>query len=143
MLRMLALLLTAIAALADVSAMDLAALDQVIEKCERDKALPVFLAEPKRRSDFLTFVYSEQLAISSERSLLAQARRTPRATPPPQTKEALPAPAQADQDLVSKQILLDDRQRALDEVRRVESIRREAVDEKRQYFLSRCPSTRK
>lgn len=140
---MFSLLLLAAASPADISAMDLPALDQVIEKCEREKALPVFLAEPRRRSDFLTFVFSEQSAIGSERIQLTQARRAARSAPPAQGKEAQALAAQTEQDLSQKLLLLDDRQRALDEIRRIENIRREAVDEKRQYFLSRCSSTKK
>jgi hypothetical protein len=52
---LLSILFTAAAILA--SPMDLAALDEAIERCRRDDVLPVFAGEVQRRSAFVTAAY--------------------------------------------------------------------------------------
>lgn len=135
----------AIAAPAMSGPMDFAALDRAIERCERGTVLPVFASEAQRRSEFLTAVYEEQAAISAERIAAADKRRALReaAQSAAEGTAAAPHPAETDQALALVQLELDDRQRALDERRRLETIRQQAVDLKRQYFLSRCASGKK
>ena len=137
-------LISAMAASALIEPMDLPAVDRAIESCDRAAVLPVFAAEAQRRSAFATSVYQEQAAISIERKVAADARRALR-------EAALNVPANTgtsstqgtDRELELKQLALEDRQRALDDRRRLEQIRQQAVDLKRNYFLSRCPADKK
>ncbi|AQR73120.1 hypothetical protein [Sphingomonas sp. LM7] len=116
--------------------MDFPALDTAIERCERAIVLPVFATEAQRRSTAVTGFYREQAQIVVERIALADKRRAIReGTAPPATEAIVPA---TDQELALGQLALDDRQRALDERRRLETMRQEAIDLKRQYFLVRC-----
>lgn len=108
---------------------DFAALDEAIERCDRAAVLPVFAQETRRRSEFVSQTYAEQARISAERAELAAARQ---ATPPPGADV-----------IASRQLALDDRQRVLDDSRRLELLRREAIELKRQYFLDRCTTARK
>ena len=142
---MLLFFILAIAALGTIDPFDLSALDSAIEDCDRATVLPVFAAEAQRRSAFITKVYQEQAAISAERMAAAASRRALR-------EAALHAPGinglrspqpTADLELELRQLALDDRQRALDDQRRLEQIRQQAVDSKRQYFLSLCPMGKK
>jgi len=89
----------------------------------------------------MTGFYQEQSAIAAERIATADKRRALRegAAAP----GAAATPAATDQELSLRQLALDDRQRALDEHRRLETLRQEAVDLKRQYFLTRCAGSRR
>lgn len=140
------LIVLALGALQIVEPIDFPALDAAIEKCERDKILPVFAAEAHRRSAAMTGFYQEQSAIAAERIATADKRRALREGAAAQAAPATPTPAStaaSDQELSLKQLALDDRQRALDEHRRLETLRQEAVDLKRQYFLTRCAGGRR
>jgi hypothetical protein len=121
--------------------MDLAALDAGIERCDRAAVLPVFAAEAGRRNAAVTRFYTDQARIAAERLTTAAQRRALREAPVPAAQAAAPSPS--DQELALRQLALDDRQRALDDQRRLETMRQEAVDLKRQYFLMRCPAGRK
>lgn len=138
-------LLLAIAAPLMIEQMDLPALDRAIEGCDRAAVLPAFAAEAQRRSAFATAVYQEQAAISAERIVTAHSRRALReaALHPPVSIGPPSTQPIADRELELKQLALDDRQRTLDDQRRLEQIRQQAVDLKRQYFLSRCPPEKK
>ncbi|TGX52108.1 hypothetical protein E5A73_14930 [Sphingomonas gei] len=120
-----------------VAPVDLPALDAAIERCERSAVLPVFAAEARRRSAAVTAFYQEQAQIVAERLATANQRRVLRESP------ATATPASSDQELSLRQLSLDDRQRALDDQRRLETMRQEALDLKRQYFLTHCPANRK
>jgi hypothetical protein len=124
---------------------DFAVLDREIERCERESVLPVFSSEGQRRSAFVSTAYQEQASISAERSVVAAKRRALReaALAPASGKAVLPTPPESDQLLALGQLALEDRQRALDDRRRLESMRQEAVDLKRQYFLTHCAPTKK
>ncbi|TFI58172.1 hypothetical protein E2493_11365 [Sphingomonas parva] len=129
---------------------DFAALDGAIERCERKIALPVFAAEAQRRSAFLTAAYQEQAAIAAERVATVARRRALREAPvrpavPPAaaTTPTATSPAETDAELALRLLSLEDRQQALDEARRLEAMRQEAVDMKRGYFLTHCPSGKK
>jgi hypothetical protein len=127
-------------ALQIVEPIDFPALDTAIERCDRAAVLPVFAAEAQRRSVALTTFYQEQARIAAERLATAGKRRALREAVPPPAGQVAP---DSDQDLVLLQLALDDRQRALDDQRRLETMRQEAVDLKRQYFLSRCAANKK
>ncbi len=135
-------LLLLVAAFQSADPVDLPALDAAIERCERAAVLPVFAAEARRRSAAVTAFYQEQARIAAERFDAANRRRALRESPatPAQPQEA---GGVSDQELALRQLALDDRQRALDDQRRLETMRQEAIDLKRQYFLSRCPAGRK
>ena len=139
------LLTLALAAPALFTPIDFTALDDAIERCQRSTVLPVFAAEAQRRSAFVTALYDEQAAISLERMATAAKRRALReaAMATPAAKDVPAAAGESDQELSLAQLALDDRQRALDDRRRLEAIRQEAVDVKRQYFLTRCPTGKK
>ena len=109
--------------------LDLPALDHAIDDCRRDAVLPVLAGEVARRSSFLTEVYREQSAITAARGEAASKRRL--------LREGGKA-GENDQVLSLALLALDDRQRALDDARRLESLREEAIDLKRRYFLSKC-----
>ena len=144
---MLLLLTMMAAAPLPLEPFDFAGLDAAIERCDRKLVLPVFAAEAQKRSTFITTAYQEQAAINAERLATAEKRRALReavvkAAAPSPPKDAA-APAESDQELALRQLALDDRQRALDDARRLESMRQDAVDMKRAYFLVHCPSGKK
>jgi hypothetical protein len=141
---MLDFLILAPAAAAVDDIVDFAALDAAIEGCRREIAMPAFASEAERRSGFLTSVYQEQAAISAARASVADQRRALREAGlgAPAGKDGA-ASARTDQELALALLALDDRQRVLDDRRRLEAIRREAIDLKRTYFLSRCPTGKK
>ncbi|GAC1583963.1 MAG: hypothetical protein NVS3B5_18610 [Sphingomicrobium sp.] len=118
-------------------------LNGAIDKCERNSAMPIFAGEAERRSAFATSIYSDQAAISAERIDFANRRRTIRES----GGRVLPRPANgervlSDQTLSLMNLALDDRQRALDDRRRLETMREAAIDLTRRYFLARCASTK-
>ena len=119
-----------------VDSIDFPALDAAIERCEKTTVLPIFAAEPQRRSAALTAFYQEQAQIAAERIATANKRRALREGGKPAAGQE--AQTATDQELALRQLALDDRQRALDDQRRLEGMRQEAVDLKRQYFLTKC-----
>lgn len=130
--------------LALAASTDLSTLDEAIQNCRRDAVLPVFAAEPTLRSAFLTSALTEQAAISAARLEVANKRRALReaaAQRPPGGTQG-PAPTESDAELALQQLALDDRQRALDDRRRLEAMRHDAVNAKREYFLTRCGSSK-
>ena len=128
-----------------LASMDLPALDSSIERCQRDAVLPIFSGEAQRRSEFVTAAYQEQAEISAERLSVATKRRALReASLRTAAAQSEPVkPSETDQELALAQLALDDRQRALDDRRRLETMRQDAVELKRQYFLSHCASPKK
>jgi hypothetical protein len=115
---------------------DLDALDQAVARCDRNAANPVFSAEAARRSQFLLDAYREQEAIVTERLTLNDQRRALRETPPAKPAEQ----KQAEKQLDLQQAALEDRQKALNDRRLLESIRQDAMDTMRRYFLNNCPA---
>ncbi|HVJ01153.1 MAG TPA: hypothetical protein VM662_03170 [Sphingomonas sp.] len=134
---MMFLFVLAAAALQASEPMDLPALDAAIERCDREKVLPIFAAEPRRRSAAVTAFYEEQAQIAAERLATAGKRRALREGGAAPTAEQGAAGA-SDPELALRQLALDDRQRALDDQRRLETMRQEAIDLKRHYFLTKC-----
>jgi hypothetical protein len=122
---------------------DFDALDGAIDKCDRNRAMPIFAGEAERRSAFATSIYDDQAAISAERADIATRRRAIReAGGRPLPKPAEGEKALSDQALLLINLALDDRQRALDDRRRLETMREEAIDLKRRFFLVRCTATK-
>ena len=115
---------------------DLDALDQAVARCDRGAANPVFSAEAARRSQFLLDAYREQEGIVNERLSLNDQRRALRETPPVKLTEQ----KQAEKQLDLQQAALEDRQKALNDKRMLESIRQDAMDNMRRYFLNNCPA---
>ena len=117
--------------LASASA-ELDALDQAVARCDRAASTPAFAAESERRSQFQLDSYKEQEAIVAARLDLAQRRRELR-------EAAAPRKASADeQKLVLEDALIEDRQRALNDRRMLEGLRRDAMDAMRRHFLVHC-----
>ena len=117
---------------------DLDALDQAVARCDRTAANPVFSAEAARRSQFLLDAYREQEGIVNDRLGLADQRRTLREA----TTTKVAEQKQEEKQLDLQQAALDDRQKALNDKRMLESIREDAMDSMRRYFLNNCPAGR-
>jgi hypothetical protein len=115
---------------------DLDALDQAVARCDRGAANPVFSAEAARRSQFLLDAYREQEGIVNERLSLNDQRRAVRETPPAKPAEQ----KQVEKQLDLEQAALEDRQKALNDKRLLESIRQDAMENLRRYFLNNCPA---
>ena len=116
---------------------DLDALDQAVARCDRNAANPVFSAEAARRSQFLLDAYREQEAIVNDRLATADQRRALREASTPAKPAEL---KQQEKQLDLEQAALDDRQKALNDKRMLESIREDAMDSMRRYFLNNCPA---
>jgi len=136
---MLTPVLLALSILGSVKTVDLAALDEAIERCERSQILPVFASEAQRRSGVMTLFVQEQEQITTARMEVTNKRRWLREGAA-HSEAPEHSVAADDHELALRQLALDDRQRALDDQRRLEAMRQEAVDVKRGYFLSRCTS---
>ena len=117
---------------------DLDALDQAVARCDRTAANPVFSAEAARRSQFLLDAYREQEGIVNDRLGLADQRRTLRESATTKLAEQ----KQEEKQLDLQQAALEDRQKALNDKRMLESIREDAMDSMRRYFLNNCPAGR-
>jgi hypothetical protein len=115
---------------------DLDALDQAVARCDRNAANPVFSSEAARRSQFLLDAYREQEGIVNERLAVNDQRRVLRETPPVKLAEQ----KQLEKQLDLQQAALEDRQKALNDKRMLESIRQDAMDNMRRYFLNNCPA---
>ena len=116
---------------------DLDALDQAVARCDRAAANPVFSAEAARRSQVLLDAYREQEGIVNDRLSLNDQRRALReATTPAKPAEQ----KQLEKQLDLQAAALEDRQRALNDKRMLESIREDAMDSMRRYFLNNCPA---
>lgn len=111
---------------------DLDALNIAVERCDRAAVNPMFAGEAARRSEFLLQAYKEQEGIVADRLTLADQRRA--------LRESAPAKASDEKQLDLQQSDLDDRQKALDDKRLLETIREEAMDSLRHYFLLNCPA---
>jgi hypothetical protein len=117
---------------------DLDSLDQAVARCDRAAVNPMFAGEAARRSQFLLDAYKEQEAIVTDRTALAEQRRTLREAgaagkPTADQKEA-------DKQLDLQQAAIEDRQKALNDKRMLEGIREDAMDSMRHYFLLNCPA---
>lgn len=107
---------------------DLDALGQAAAACDRAVVGRAWEAEQKRHGDFVLAALREQLAIVDARAALAERRRAARAVGPLEGIAALTADGAE----------LDDRQRLLDDRRRLDTMRRDAVVYFRQQYISQC-----
>jgi hypothetical protein len=117
--------------LAAVSA-DLDALNQAVARCDRGMANPVFAAENAQRSTFLLDTFREQESIVAARLDLSQRRAT--------LREAGAIKASDEKHMKLEEAAIEDRQRALNDRRMLEGIRRDTMDSLRRYFLMNCPA---
>jgi hypothetical protein len=108
-------------------------LDRAIATCSRTVVSPAFAADPARRSVVMTETVREQEAIVSERIDIAVRRRALRETRPAGIKVG-----DNEQVLNMAALALEDRQRALNDRRMLETMRTEAMDVKRRYYLAHC-----
>jgi hypothetical protein len=72
----------------------------------------------------------------NERLAVNDQRRALRETPPVKLTEL----KQVEKQLDLQQAALEDRQKALNDKRMLESIRQDAMDNMRRYFLNNCPA---
>ena len=112
---------------------ELQALDQAVVQCDRAVANPVFASETARRSQTLLDAYGEQEAIVAARLALAERRRLLR-------EAADKKNAEEERAIALEEALIEDRQRALNDKRMLEGIRRDTIDAMRRYYLAHCPS---
>ena len=113
-----------------LSTADFTALDKGVEACDRKIVQPVFAAESARRSAFLTAAFAEQEAIVTLRADIVSRRRA--------IREGNGAAGDTDKDLALQQLAIEDRQRALDDQRKLDALRIETLDAKRHYYLVHC-----
>lgn len=111
---------------------DLDSIDQAVTRCDRTAANPAFAGEAARRAQFLIDAYKEQetivnarVAIAAQRDALQQAGGRTEAA---QEKE-----------LDLQDAALDERAKALDDQRSLETAREQAMDSMRHYFIQHCP----
>ena len=110
------------------------ALSHAVARCDRGMANPVFAAETANRSSFLLDAYREQESIVAARLDLAQRRAA--------LREAGAIKSSDEKQLSLESAAIEDRQRALNDRRMLEGIRRDAMDSMRRYFLMNCPAGR-
>lgn len=115
---------------------DLDVLDRAVAQCERSTVNPLFASEAGRRSAFMTDVLKEQEEISVARLDIADRRRA--------LREATPNAIGGDTEVKLNLLGLanEDRQRALNDRRSLESLRLETMDAKRHYFLAHCAGSK-
>ena len=109
------------------------ALDRAIATCTRAVINPAFAADAGRRSRFITETLREQESIVAERLDIANRRRALR-----ETRPSGRLASDEDQALALAALALEDRQRALDDRRMLETMRGEAMDVKRRFYLAHC-----
>jgi hypothetical protein len=112
---------------------ELDALDRAVATCARAVVNPAFAADAGRRSAMMTDTVREQEAIVAERLTMADRRRALRETRP-SGRIAI----DEDQQLAMAALALEDRQRALNDRRMLETMRAEAMDVKRRFYLAHC-----
>ena len=111
---------------------DLDALNNAVARCDRRTANPVFAAEAAARSASILDAYREQESIVAMRLSVSQKRAAMR--------EGGKILAVNEKKLALEEAAIEDRQRALNDKRMLEGIRRDAIDTMRRYFLLNCPA---
>ena len=111
---------------------ELDALNQAVARCDRGTANPAFSAETAQRSTFLLDTYREQESIVAARLDLSQRRAT--------LRDAGAIKAADEKRFSLEEAAIEDRQRALNDRRMLEGIRRDTMDSLRRYFLMNCPA---
>ena len=113
---------------------ELDALNHAVARCDRGMANPAFSAETAQRSAFLLDTYREQESIVAARLDVSQRRAA--------LREAGAIKAADEKKFSLEEAAIEDRQRALNDRRMLEGIRRDAMDSMRRYFLMNCPAGR-
>lgn len=111
---------------------ELDSLNHAVARCDRATVNPVFSAEAAQRSTFLLDTYREQESIVASRLDLSQRRAM--------LREAGAIQASDEKKLSLEEAAIEDRQRALNDRRMLEGIRRDTMDSLRRYFLMNCPA---
>lgn len=107
---------------------DIDRLSKAAAACDRPAMARAWSEEAKRHGDFIVSSLKEQASIAADRQALAARRRLSRTIGPAESETALTAAA-AD---------LDDRQRALDDQRRLDAMRQDATTWFRSSYLTQC-----
>ncbi len=107
---------------------DIDKLSKAATTCDRPAMSRAWDEEVKRRSAFVVSSLKDQAAIAAERQALVERRRKSRAA----------GPAESETTLAAVGADLDDRQRALDDQRKLDTMRQDAVTYFRQLYLVRC-----
>ena len=107
---------------------DIDKLSKAATSCDRPAMSRAWDDEVKRRSGFVVSSLKEQAAIAAERQSLVDRRR----------KSRSPGPAESETALAAVGADLDDRQRALDDQRKLDTMRADAVTYFRQLYIVRC-----
>ena len=126
------MMLLALLAAGPISA-ELDALDRAVATCTRAVVNPAFAADAGRRSAAMTETVREQEEIAIARLDIADRRRALR-----ETRPSGRAAIEDDQQLAMATLAIEDRQRALNDRRLLDTMRAEAMDVKRRYFLAHC-----
>jgi hypothetical protein len=126
------------AAAVAVDGPDLAAIDRAVLKCDAKAMTATFADEPQRRRTFAISVFNEQQAIVNDRRLLA-ARRMTQPSGIAAIPVATPVGASDEPGDIDRQAyLLGERQRELDDVRMLSTMRDQVLDLMRQQYLTKC-----
>ena len=112
---------------------EMQALDQAVALCNRAVINPAFSSESGRRSQFLLDTYQEQEAIVASRLALTERRRLLREASGKKNTEE-------ERAIALEEALIEDRQRALNDKRMLEGLRRDTMDAMRRHYLAHCPS---
>jgi len=102
-----------------------------VSRCDRAALNPIFSAEPARRGQFMIDAYREQEAIVADRVTLSDQRRMAR-------EASIAASAADKKKLDLADAAVEDRQRALNDKRLLESMRQDTIDALRRSYLSHC-----
>lgn len=107
---------------------DIDRLSKAALACDRTAMSRAWTDEVKRHSDFVVSSLRDQTAIAGDRQALVERRRKSRGAGPAESETVLTAVATE----------LTDRQQALDDQRRLDTMRQEAVTYFRQLFITQC-----
>ena len=107
---------------------DIDRLTKAAAACDRPAMSRAWSDEVKRHSAFIVDALKEQASIAADRQSLVERRRKSRGSGPAESETVLAA-ASAD---------LDERQHALDDQRRLDTMRQDAVTYFRGLYLTQC-----
>lgn len=107
---------------------DIERLSKAALACDRPAMSRAWTDEVKRHSDFVVASLRDQAAIAADRQALVERRRKSRG----------PGPAESETALAAVALDLNDRQQALDDQRRLDAMRQDAVTYFRQLFITQC-----
>ena len=111
---------------------DMDRLAKAAAQCDRAAVGRAWDAEVQRHSGFVLQSYKDEAALIADRRALADRRRKSR------TPSSSGGPAESEAALTAASAELDDRQRALDDGRRLDQIRQDTARYFRQAYLTQC-----